>query len=263
MNSYELSRKWFDFCFENPDLIKPAHSAIYFFAIEHCNRLGWKEKFGFPSQMVMEAIGIKNWRTYSKALNEVVGFGFITMIETSKNQYSANIIKINATVKNTKAPTKALDKALSKHLQKQGTKQGRSTVSINKQENKEQGTKNKEQVKEVLDYLNKKLNKKFRTAKGLLKRFDENYTVDDCKTVIDKKTDEWKGTDMEQYLVPDTLFSGKFDKYLNQTIIKPQVKGQKETVSEGGVKRINGMITEVDYSQYKQDNEQSDLPIPF
>jgi hypothetical protein len=131
LNGYELSRNWFNFCFDNPERIKPIHTAIYFFAVEHCNRLGWKQKFGFPSQMVMEAIGVKNWRTYSKALNEVVDFGFIEMIEISKNQYSSNIIAI---VKNTKAPTKALDKALSKHIQKQGTKQGQSTVSIDKQE---------------------------------------------------------------------------------------------------------------------------------
>lgn len=133
MNSYELSRKWFNYCFDNPEKVKPIHTALYFFAIEHCNRLGWKDKFGFPSQMVMEAVGVKNWRTYSKALNEIVEFGFIKMIETSKNQYSSNIIAI---VKNTKAPTKALDKALQKH----STKQGQSIVSIDKQE-----TKNKEQ----------------------------------------------------------------------------------------------------------------------
>lgn len=132
-NGYELSRKWFDFCFENPEIIRPIHSAIYFFAIEHCNRLGWKSKFGFPSQMAMEAIGVKNWRTYSSALNDLIEFGFIEMIEISKNQYSSNIIAI---VKNTKAQSKALDKALQKH----GTKHSQSTVSIDKQEtiNKEQ-----------------------------------------------------------------------------------------------------------------------------
>jgi len=128
LTGYELSRNWFDFCFENPELIKPNHTAIYFFAVEHCNRLGHKEKFGFPSQMVMEAVGIKNWRTYSKALNDLVDFGFIQMVEISKNQYSSNIIAI---VKNTKANTKALDKALQKH----NTKQGQSIVSIDKQYN--------------------------------------------------------------------------------------------------------------------------------
>jgi hypothetical protein len=133
MTGYELSRTWFNFCFDNPEKIKPLHTAIYFFAIEHCNRLGWKDKFGFPSQMVMEAIGVKNWRTYNYALQDLVNFGFIIMIEKSKNQYSSNII---ALVKNTKAQYKALDKALQKH----STKQGQSTVSINKQV-----TKNKEQ----------------------------------------------------------------------------------------------------------------------
>lgn len=132
MNSYELSRSFCDWCFENPQKVKPIHYAIYFFAIEHCNRLGWKTNFGLPSQMVMEAIGVKNWRTYSSGLNDLVDFGFVKMIETSKNQYSSNIIAI---VKNTKAPTKALDKALSKHLQKQGTKHSQSTVSIDKQLN--------------------------------------------------------------------------------------------------------------------------------
>lgn len=127
MNGYELSRNFCDWAFENPDKVKPIHYAIYYFSIEHCNRLGWKDKFGLPSQMVMEAIGVKNWRTYSAGLNDLVDFGFIEMIETSKNQYSSNIVAI---VKNTKAPTKALDKALSKH----STKHSQSTVSINKQE---------------------------------------------------------------------------------------------------------------------------------
>ena len=138
MNSYELSRRWFDYCFENPEKIRPIHSAVYFFAIEHCNRLGWKEKFGFPSQMVMEAIGVKNWRTYTKALNELVEMGFIELIQKSKNQWSSCIIAIvkstqanneDASVKN----TKALDKALSKH----GQKHCPGTVSIDKPNNKE------------------------------------------------------------------------------------------------------------------------------
>ena len=141
MNSYELSRRFWDWAFDNPELVKPIHAAIYFFAVEHCNRLGWKEKFGLPSQMVMEAIGVKNWRTYSAGLNDLVDYDFILMIETSKNQYSANIIAIvNFTKAHTEAPTKALDKALSKHLQKHGTKHSQSTVSIDKQLNNEQVT---------------------------------------------------------------------------------------------------------------------------
>jgi len=142
MNGYDLSRNFCNWAFENPDKVKPIHYAIFYFAIEHCNRLGWKDKFGLPSQMVMEAIGVKNWRTYAAGLHELVEFGFIEMVEISKNQYSSNIIAI---VKNTKAPTKALDKALSKH----STKHSQSTVSIVKQE-----TINKEQVHPLVIYLN-------------------------------------------------------------------------------------------------------------
>ncbi|MDR2910737.1 MAG: hypothetical protein LBV47_05165 [Bacteroidales bacterium] len=126
LTGYELSRKWFDFCFENTDLITPAHTAVYFFCIEHCNRLGWKNKFGLPTQMAMEAIGVKNWRTYIKAFNDIVDWGFIKLIQKSKNQYSTNVIAI---VKNTKVNTEALKKAIQKHSKKYN----KSTADINKQ----------------------------------------------------------------------------------------------------------------------------------
>lgn len=127
MSGYELSRIWFNFCFENPEIVKPIHSAIFFFAIEHQNRLGGKDKFGFPSQMTMEAIGVKKYQTYGKALNELSEWGFIQFIEKSKNQYSANIIRISATTKNGKAQGEARGKALDKAIIKHGSKQGKST----------------------------------------------------------------------------------------------------------------------------------------
>jgi hypothetical protein len=127
MDIYSLSRNYWDYAFDNPDKLKPNHSAIYFFAIEHCNRLGWKDKFGLPTTMVMEAVGIKNYKTYHSALIDLVDIGFIKLIEKSKNQYSANII---ALVNFTKANTKALTKALSKHDTKHVPKQVQSIVSI-------------------------------------------------------------------------------------------------------------------------------------
>lgn len=148
-NGYQLSRAWWNFCFKNPEKIKPKHTAIYFFAIEHCNRLGWKEKFGFPSQMAMEAVGIKNWKSYSEALSDIVKWKFIVMIEISKNQYSSNIIALCAPVKNAEALPEALDIALSNHHKEQSIKHSDSTVSIDKQITKEQITINKEQLGET------------------------------------------------------------------------------------------------------------------
>ena len=92
------------------------------------------------------------------------------------------------------------------------------TTSEHKQECKElKEDKSREQIKEVLDHLNNKLGSKFRTAKGLKKRFSEGFTVEDAKKVIDIKFAEWIGDDkMKKYIRPDTLFSEKFDSYLNQ-----------------------------------------------
>lgn len=129
MNSYELSRKWFDWSFENPEKISPNHCALYFFAIEHCNRLGWREKFGFPTEMAKDAIGIKSYNTYIKTLNDLVEWGFIIMIERSKNQYSSNIIALSNF---NKALNKTLDKAIVKHVTKQGESTSESICSINK-----------------------------------------------------------------------------------------------------------------------------------
>lgn len=116
LNSYELSRDFFNWCFENPELIKPTHIAMYFFIIEHCNRLGWKSKFGLPMEMTKDAIGISNYKTYANTFKDLEDWGFIKVYEKSKNQYSANVIGL---VKNTKATTKALSKASLKHSQKQ------------------------------------------------------------------------------------------------------------------------------------------------
>lgn len=133
LTGYDISRAWFNFSFANPELVNPNHSALLFFAIEHCNRLGWKQKFGFPTIMAKEAIGIKSYNTYIKTLNDLVDFGFIKMIERSKNQFSANIIALS---KNDKALNKALDKAFIKHVTKHELKQdestGESIDSINK-----------------------------------------------------------------------------------------------------------------------------------
>ena len=169
LNSYQLSRTFFDWCFENPEKISPTHIAMYFFIIEHCNRLGWKEKFGLPTVMVKDAIGIRNFRTYAKTLNDLVEWGFIIMIEKSKNQYSSNIIAIVSDAKaHTKAPAKALDKAVQKHIQKQS----KSIVSINKQETIKQITYNKV-VDEILISL-----------KDL---FDEDYLTSDKTKVMFNK----------------------------------------------------------------------------
>jgi hypothetical protein len=132
-SGYNLSRQWFDFAFENPEIISPNHAAIYFFAIEHCNRLGWREKFGFPTQMAMDAIGIKKHSTYIRYFNDLVNWGFFKLVQKSSNQYSANIICLtNALPKTGKALGKAIKNHAAKQMKSMGQSTGQSKRSINK-----------------------------------------------------------------------------------------------------------------------------------
>lgn len=87
-------------------------------------------------------------------------------------------------------------------------------------------------LRKVVKYLNDKLGAKYKTSTPktrelITARINEGFTYDDFIIVIDKKVKEWAGTDMDKYLRPITLFSNKFEGYLNQieTINKPKQAG--------------------------------------
>lgn len=85
---------------------------------------------------------------------------------------------------------------------------------------------------EVVAYLNEKTGKHFKVSSAANVRFisgraNEGYTLADFKSVIDKKTAEWIGTEQEQYLRPETLFTAShFESYLNQRPVKKSSKNQ-------------------------------------
>ena len=136
MNDYfKLLRDFWDFTFDNPEKIKANHCALYCFIVEHCNRLGWKPKFGLPTTMAKDAIGIRSYNTYIETLSDLIDFGFIELVEKSRNQYSSNIIALSNF---DKATSKALNKALIKHHTKQVVKQGESISTIDKPSTKYQ-----------------------------------------------------------------------------------------------------------------------------
>ncbi len=73
-----------------------------------------------------------------------------------------------------------------------------------------------------LAYLNHTINKNYKYVDKNLKpikaRFNEGYTLDDFKQVIDNKVADWiNNPEFSKYLRPETLFGTKFDSYLNQT----------------------------------------------
>ncbi|AJO17163.1 hypothetical protein SC10_B2orf01475 [Bacillus paralicheniformis] len=73
----------------------------------------------------------------------------------------------------------------------------------------------------IIDLLNKVAGTKYRhttpKTKTLIKaRWNEGFRFDDFKHVILVKCEEWRGTDLDKYLRPETLFGTKFENYRNQ-----------------------------------------------
>ena len=80
----------------------------------------------------------------------------------------------------------------------------------------------------IVDYLNQKAGTNYRastkkTQTCIHARLEEGFTIDDFRTVIDKKCADWlNDAKMAQFLRPETLFGTKFESYLNAKVIKQQ-----------------------------------------
>lgn len=97
-------------------------------------------------------------------------------------------------------------------------------------------------IKEIVEYLNQKTGKNFKyntqkTQSCIKARLKEGFSVDDFKTVINIKTEQWgKDPKMSVYLRPETLFGTKFEGYLNEAPKKKEVRSvmteQERAVAE-------------------------------
>ena len=75
--------------------------------------------------------------------------------------------------------------------------------------------------KQILDYLNDSIGSHYRDCKAnkrlIDSRLDDGYTLEDFKHVIDVKAYQWKDSDLQKYLRPETLFcASHFESYLNE-----------------------------------------------
>ena len=91
----------------------------------------------------------------------------------------------------------------------------------------------------IIEYLNNKCDTQYKPTSKKTKslidaRINEGFTIDDFKTVIDKKSDEWIGCEQEKYLRPSTLFGTKFEGYLNQKVTKKNSNTFLEMMEDEG-----------------------------
>lgn len=181
---------------------------------------------------------------------------FVSSIGNMAEELSLTPMEVRTAIKHLKLTNEITSKGTSRNTvftitnydayqAKQQTKQQTDNEQITNEQQtiNEQLTTNKEdkedkeekkdthlaERKQIIEYLNQKCGTKYRHGSELSKkhinaRLNEGYVVEDFFKVIDKKYDEWHGTEHEKYLTPETLFGNKFEKYLNQKINKEKQK---------------------------------------
>lgn len=123
-------------------------------------------------------------------------------------------------------------------------------VNGKKKANKPVKKEIKEMAEKVLDYLNEKSGSTFRLESNIniiAERIAEGFTISDFIIVIDKKIHDWKGTDYEKYIRPITLFSKKFENYLNGT------KDGSESTKNNFSKFINSVERAKEFIRLRKD----------
>ena len=76
-------------------------------------------------------------------------------------------------------------------------------------------------IRDTIEYLNSVAGTQYSdtnidTMNVIFSLMDRGYELDDFKSVIDKKWEQWKGTEYQKFVRPSTLFGKKFENYLNE-----------------------------------------------
>lgn len=109
---------------------------------------------------------------------------------------------------------------------------------------------NKIEYNNIVDYLNLKAKTNYRSTtpktQSLIRaRMKEGFTEEDFKKVIDNMCSKWLGTDMAQYLRPETLFGNKIEGYLNLKVVKGKQANKRDYTKE----QLDNMFDDIENIQ--------------
>ncbi|GAB3164552.1 hypothetical protein [Telluribacter humicola] len=118
MNGYSIQKRWFKFSLEHPEEpILGNHGHLLWFISEEFNGKGWPDRLRHDVTTGMNTLHIGSWNTYKKCLEDLEGWGFISILQRGRNQYVGWIITLAENEQNytpkfaSSKNDKALDKA--------------------------------------------------------------------------------------------------------------------------------------------------------
>lgn len=188
------------------------------------------KKIAFPSRKLMcHELGI-NKDTLTKYMRNLLDAGYIKKEQEkvsgkfAHNVYTIYDIPESQSVENTVSENFRLRKFPTPKISTtNNNSNSNNNIDLNNiyiVENQENEKQEQIPYQEIIEYLNGKTGKQYRyttpkTRELIKARWKEGFSLNDFKKVIDNKTLEWKNTKWENYLRPVTLFSTKFESYLN------------------------------------------------
>lgn len=141
-------------------------------------------------------------------------------------------------------PKQNQNKAETKPKQNQSAYTKEINKEINKG-NKDILSSNLDTVKSVVNYLNEKCGTKYKhssaeTQRLIVARLNQGFSLEDFEQVIDNKVADWgNDSQMSKFLRPQTLFSNKFESYLNQSSSVFNVEQTKPSYNIEDLEKIN------------------------
>lgn len=169
---------------------------------------------------------------------EISGESFFWLVNFSKHQKINKPSSFRFIQETTKANISELFRSRSRHVTSSDTSCPKDKEKV-KEKEKEKGkvseTKVSQLVIDVVNHLNQVAGKKYRhdamtTMRLITSRARENYPLEAFQKVIDIKSKEWLGTNMEKFLRPETLFGNKFEGYYQETMIQQPKSGHESAM---------------------------------
>lgn len=169
----------------------------------------------------------RNINTVRLALKTFEQFGMIEIVDNvitipnwNKHQSLDAYEKRKARDRLYQQERRAAQKALIAEKSSDTSADASSDIAFSDKEEEKEEEKTRLLYTRIIAHLNEKAGTKYKattqkTKTAIHARLAEGFTLDDFITVIDKKCAEWIGTEFEKYLRPETLFSPKFEGYLN------------------------------------------------
>jgi len=205
------------------------------------NKAGWPGEFAVALSTLQFKTGLKKDAVIN-ARHKLQQTGRITFKSRSGQQsavYSivpfdgacGNCVVLTDTNPDTNPDTNSVTKS---------TQTPTQTATINKL-NEDETKPEKEHIphREIISALNQAAGTAYkhtsRKTQDLIRaRWNEGFKLPDFLTVIRKKAAQWKGTESEIYLRPETLFGTKFEGYLNQPEKVVPINRNREEAADVG-----------------------------